>query len=112
MAQVKVKIKDEMFLKYLKNTIQDFMYTNNTQMINSLGQIYDSRYMTMTNIMKLVELILIREENKDSILLQQDKKTYDLINKEHLYMKNYIYKYFRVTKMGMAVLIEPVQGLS
>jgi len=108
MAQVKIKIKDEIFLKYIKNTIQDFTYTNNIEMINSLSKIYNSKYLTMTNIMKLVELILLREENQDSILLQQDKKSYDLINKEHLYMKNYIYKYFKVTKIGMAVLIEPV----
>lgn len=62
----------------------------------------------MTNIIKLVELILVREENQDSILLQQDKKSFDLINQEHLYMKNYISKYFRINKIGIAILIQPV----
>lgn len=108
MARVKIKIKDKIFLKYLKNTIQDFTYTNNIEMINSLSKIYNSRFLTMTNIIKLVELILVREENQDSILLQQDKKSFDLINQEHLYMKNYISKYFRINKIGIAILIQPV----
>ena len=109
MAASTIYIQDETFLKYLNNTIQDFKNTNRIDMVNSLREIQTSKKLTLINIMKLVELILVREENKDSILLQQDKKTYDLINEEHLYMKSYLNKYFSFSAIKGSSLIEIVR---
>ncbi len=99
MAEEKIIIQDETFVKYLTNTIQDFKNVNNLEMVNELSQMLINQELTAQNMMQLVELILTREENLDSIVLQQDKKTYDLINEEHLYMKNYLGQYFSFSIM-------------
>lgn len=99
MTEEKIIIQDETFIKYLTTTIQDFINVKNIEMVNDLSQMLISKELTAQNMQQLVELILLREENLDSIVLQQDKKIYDLINEEHLYMKNYLNQYFSFSIM-------------
>lgn len=99
MSEEKIIIQDEAFIKYLTNTIQDFKNVHNIEMVNDLSELLISKELTAQNMMQLVDLILSREENLDSIVLQQDKKTYDLINEEHRYMKNYLNQYFSFSIM-------------
>ena len=101
-----INISDNVFLTYLKNTIEDFIRSNNGEMVENLFPIYRDRKLSLLNIRYLVELLLTREENLDSLALQQDKKTYDLINKEHKYMKNYLNKWFIFSRVSNSEMIE------
>lgn len=92
-------IKDSKFLNILKNTIQDFLNVRNYEISNNLSVIYKTKELTLNNIRTLVEMIVLREENLDSIKLKQDSKIYDKLNEEHLYMKSYLSEYFSFSRL-------------
>jgi len=77
-----INIADKVFLKYVKNTIEDFIRSNQLEMVENLIPIYRDKKLNLWNIKYLVELLLTREENLDSLVLQQDKKIYNLLNNE------------------------------
>lgn len=101
-----INIADKVFLKYIKNTIEDFISSNQLEMVKSLIPIYRDKKLNLWNIKYLVELLLTREENLDSLVLQQDKKIFNLINNEHKYIRKYLKKWFRFSRIPNSEMIE------
>ncbi len=101
-----INIADKVFLKYVKNTIEDFIRSNQLEMVENLIPIYRDKKLSLWNIKYLVELLLTREENLDSLVLQQDKKIYNLLNNEHKYMRKYLNKWFVFSRIPNSEMIE------
>lgn len=93
-----IEIKDRKFLKYVKNTKNDFMKMGlvNSSVIDSLKNILSTKQLTLLNVMELVQVIFTREENIDYCKEIQDPKTFKIVNEEHRYMKEYILNFFNI----------------
>lgn len=83
------------FIKCVENTISDFLEQNMFfEDMVYLKDIVDSKKITLMSATAIYTLVRIRNANYKYIKKYQDKKTFDIINKEHKYMKESLDKYF------------------
>lgn len=93
-----VKVKDKVFLQYVRNTLNDFRTqdSNEKEIIESLKNILSTKTLTLLNVQYLFRVIKTREENLDYIKDNQDYESFMIVNREHRHMKQYILKFFTV----------------
>jgi len=90
----KMKLNDKKFFKYVKNTKDDFAYMGKLEVVNKLNYLLRTKEITLVSILDVAMIIQLRIDNLEYIKSVEDEKTFNLINKEHKYMKAVLERYF------------------
>lgn len=94
--------KSRKFLALVKNTIDDLSQIEPSQnsILEQLQDIVTTKTLTLLNVQGLYRVIETRKGKRDLIRLIQDSYSFNLINKEHIYMENFISQYFNFQNLG------------
>jgi len=92
----KIVKKSRKFLKIIENTLEDFKIQNSEEGILMLGQILETKSLTLLSVGYLYQLLESRKENFDFIKQIQDQESFEIVNEEHKYMEQFLNQFFNI----------------